>query len=148
LNGLDLQSIHNSSPSDGIPVISGCGAACARRHITLMRTTGIQVRSVKRLCGEASSPGCYEMTGIPVWNTFKIVLGFGLSLTKITGGHDLCDDLSWPETRRINVRDRVFSATLFAHRSYRKWPSVACADVVAMTIQCGRESGSRTPTDR
>jgi hypothetical protein len=34
------------------------------------------------------------MTGIPVWNTFKIALVFGLSFPELMGGHDLCDGLS------------------------------------------------------
>ena len=78
------------------------------------------------------------MTGIPVWNTFKIVLVFGLSFPELTGGHDLCDDLSWPETRRINVCNRIFSNTLLLFASVENGRAVACANVVTLTIQSGR----------
>src|SRR5215469_9222230 len=80
----------------------------------------------------------HEMTGIPVWNTFKVVLVFGLSFPELAGGHDLCDDLSWPETGRINVRDRIFGNALLLFARVENGRAVACANVVPLTIQSGR----------
>ena len=78
------------------------------------------------------------MTGIAVGNALEIILVFGLGFPEFTGGHDLCDGLSWPETRRINVCNRIFSDMLLLFASAENGRAVACADVVPLTIQSGR----------
>ena len=48
-----------------------------------------------------------EMAGIAVGEAFQVILVLGLGLPEGAGGFDLGHDPAGPQTRRIDIRDRV-----------------------------------------
>src|SRR6185312_196987 len=132
--------------TSGAAVCAATGAALRRNAVRrkLKRGIVLSYSASGRACAYRRLPFWEhpirpdEVTGIAIGIILEIVLMLGLGLPERAGGCHLGDDFSRPETRGVDIGNRILGdAPLFVVRVEDR-RTVAGADVVPLSIPGGR----------
>src|SRR5689334_10147838 len=80
--------------------------------------------------------GAREVTGIAARHLLKVVLMFWLGFPEVADGLKLSDNVPWPQTRRVHVKDRLLRHLFLLVARIEDRRTVACAYIVALTVPC------------